>query len=104
MSKPSIDIQVEPTKSGKAEYLRLAARKSGGTTGFKLVLRLRLENNESHKVTVTGITFSFPGSTQNKKEMDHINGYDNMELAAGASTYWSNGIVPEHEEINNAIY
>jgi peptide methionine sulfoxide reductase MsrB len=105
MSKPNIDIQVEPTKSGKAEYLRLAARDSDGKTGFKLVLRLRLQNNESHKVTVTGITFSFPGSTQNKKEMKQINGYDNMALAAGAYTYWSNGIVPDSDpQINNAIY
>jgi hypothetical protein len=105
MSRPSIDIQVEPTKSGKAEYLRLAATTADGKTGFKLVLRLRLENQESHEVTVTGITFSFPGSTQNKKEMKEINGYGNMTLAAGAYIYWSNGVsAVEDSDVNNSIY
>jgi len=40
MSTPHIDIQVEPTESGKAIYLPLAATTAAGTTMVKIVLRL----------------------------------------------------------------
>ena len=63
MSKPNLDIQVEPVESGKAQYLPLAATTATGKTMVKIILRLRLQNNGAGTVKVKGIRFSFPGST-----------------------------------------
>ncbi len=104
MSKPNLDIQVEPFESGKAEYLPLAPTTANGTPMVKIVLRLRLQNNEASTVTVTGITFSFPGSSQPSKIMQDVNSYGNLGLAVGAVEFWSNGFSHTNNKINNAVY
>ena len=58
--KPNLDIQVEPSESGKAGYLPLAPTEDGGSRTLKLVLRLRLQNKESSTVKVTDIATPFP--------------------------------------------
>ena len=61
MSKPNLDIQIEPNESGKAGYLPLAPTTEGGTPMLKLVLRLQLQNKESSAVKVTGNYLLLPG-------------------------------------------
>lgn len=111
MSIPNIDIQVEPTESGKAVYLPLAATTATGKTMVKVVLRLRLENKGSSALKVNGITFSFPGSSYAAVTMQGVNLDGSLDLDAGEqAAYWSNGRVdldpdPDPENfINNSVY
>jgi hypothetical protein len=71
---------------------------------LKLVLRLQLQNKESSAVKVTGITFSFPGTSHADVHMQDINSYDNLNLAAGAKTYWCNGKSHTTAGIDNAVF
>ena len=106
MSAPNIDIQVEPTESGKAVYLPLAAMTAGGTTMVKIVLRLRLENKGGSAVKVNGITFSFPGSSYAAKTMQGVNMDGSLDLDAGEAAFWSNGRVnldPDDDNVDNLI-
>ena len=102
--KPNLAIQVEPSESGKAVYLPLAPTSDVASRMLKLVLRLQLQNNESAAISVTGITFSFPGTTQAAVHMKDINSYDNLNLAPGAVTYWCNGKSHTTAGIDNAIF
>ena len=102
--KPNLDIQVEPSESGKAGYLPLAPTEDGGSRMLKLVLRLHLQNKESSTVKVTDITFSFPGTSHAAVHMKDINSYDNLSLVAGADTYWCNGKSHTTAGIDNAIF
>lgn len=105
MSKPNLGITVEPLAAGKAEYLPLAATEEGGETGLKVVLLLRIKNNGSKKVSITGITYSFPGSSQDDFEMDDVNSYSNLNnLAPGAVVFWSNGMSHTDSSVNNAVF
>lgn len=102
--KPNLDIQVEPNESGKAGYLPLAPSTEGGTRLLKLVLRLQLKNKETSAVKVTAITFSFPGTSHAAVHMKDINSYKNLDLAAGATTYWCNGKSHTDSSIDNAVF
>src|SRR5262245_62033461 len=93
MSTPNIDIQVEPTESGKAVYLPLAATTAAGATMVKIVLRLRLENKSSSALKVNGIKFSFPGSSYPAWNMQGVNMDGSLDLDPGEAAYWSNGRV-----------
>jgi len=104
MSKPNLTIQVEPFNAGNAEYLPLAPTTADGTPMLKIVLRLQLTNNEASMVTVTGITFSFPRSSQPAMVMQDVNSYGNLGIAAGTVEIWSNGFSHTDININNAIY
>lgn len=110
MSTPNLDIQVEPTEAGKAVYLPLAAKTATGETGVKIVLRLRLENQGSSLVQVTGIRFSFPGSAQPVVVMQGVNMDGSLDLDKGEAAFWSNGIVdldPDPDtknNVNNSVY
>lgn len=110
MSAPNLEIKVEPIESGKAVYLSLAATTAAGKTMVKIVLRLWIKNNESKTVKVNQIRFSFPGSSHAAVDMQGVNMDGSLDLAAGASAYWSNGRIdldpdPNKENfINNAVY
>jgi hypothetical protein len=93
MSKPNLDLQVEPVDSGKAEFLLLAATTASGTTGVKIVLRLRLQNNGTSTVKVKGIRFSFPGSSYPAVDMQGVNKDGSLDLVAGVPAYWCDGVV-----------
>jgi hypothetical protein len=73
MAPPSIKIDVEPFESGKAQYLPLGAKSSGGMTGVKICLRFRLENTGATTAKVTGIKYVFPGSAQPSFTMEDVN-------------------------------
>jgi hypothetical protein len=110
MSKPNLDIKAEPTESGKAVYLPLAATTATGKTGVKIVLRLRLENKGGSKVKVNGIRFSFPGSSYAAVDMQGVNMDGSLDLDAGKAAFWSNGNVdldPDPDvsnTVNNSVY
>ncbi len=102
MAPLSIKIGVESFEAGKAEYLPLGAKWSGGVTGAEIVLRLRLKNTDATIVNVTGIKFSFLGSVQPAFIMKDVNLDGSLNLAAGASSLWSNGAIAGG--LTNAIY
>ncbi len=102
MAPPNIKIAVEPFEAGKAEYLPLGADQSGGVTGAKIVLRLRLDNTGATAVNVTGIKFSFPGSIQPASIMKDVNLDGSLNLAAGTGLFWSNGAIAGG--LSNTIY
>ena len=107
MSAPSLTIDVEPVVGGNAVYLPLAAATPGATAEFKLVLALRIRNQEPSAVTVSGIRYAFPGS--NVTAVVHVlpqnNFDDGPEIAAGAAKWWSNGVVKnDSQERTNVIY
>jgi len=113
MATPNIDITVEPSNGGKAEYLPLAAMTASGKTGVKVVLRLRLENKNKKKgdfIKVKAIRFSFPGSSQPGMDMQGVNMDGSLDLDAGAVAFWSNGRVDLNPDpdvdnfINNSVY
>ena|SRR5881227_458539 len=62
MSAPNLSISVQPVQSGKATYLPLAAPTANDKPTGKIVLRLDIKNIGTSAVTITGITFAFPGS------------------------------------------
>jgi Peptidase family M23/Bacterial tandem repeat domain 1 len=97
MSAPNLSIDVEPVVGTNAVYLPLAAAKPGATPEYKLVLALRIENQESVSVTVTGIRYAFPGSSV--AAVDHVlpanNFDDGPEIGAGTEKWWSNGVVKD---------
>src|SRR5450432_2276747 len=102
MSKPDIKIDIEPSESGKVHYLPLGATSANGTPGAEIVLRLNLQNIGTKTTTATGITFSFPGSTQPSFVMQNVDHYGVLTLAPNQSQIWSNGIVSD--TINNSVY
>lgn len=102
--KPNLDIQVEPSEAGKVAYLPLAPTTEGGTPASKIVLRLQLQNKEAGALSISTITFSFPGSSYSSVHMQDINSYDNLNLAAGSTTYWCNGKSHTTAGIDNAVY
>jgi hypothetical protein len=110
MSAPKLNIQVEPTESGKAVYLPLAARTATGEPGLKMVLRLRLENKDSSTVKVKGIRFSFPGASQPTMNMQGVNMDGSLDIDKGEAAFWSNGIVDldpdpnKKNNVNNSVY
>ena len=60
MSSRNLTIAIEPVESGKAVCLSIAPKASDEDALIKIVLRLRIANNESNAVIVSGIQFSFP--------------------------------------------
>src|SRR5262249_19639705 len=110
MSAPNIHIDFEPSLSGKADYLLLAASTASGKTGVKLVLRLRLENKGASAVKVKGIRFSFPGSSFPAMDMQGVNMDGSLDLDPGEAAFWSNGRVDLNPDpdvdnfINNSVF
>lgn len=110
MGSPTLTITVEPVEGGKASYLPLAARTAGGGTTSKIVLRLELKNTGTTVVKVSGIKFSFPGSSHGAVTMKGVNMDGGLDLDAGESAYWSNGRVdldldPDVDDfVNNAVF
>jgi len=116
MSTPNLTIAVEPVESGKAVYLPLAARAADQDPQVKIVLRLRITNNEASQVVVSGIQFSFPGSQVAPVDMQGVafvldpDGATTAAQAMGAiqpgqTATWSNGVVDLNPDpnVNNTV-
>lgn len=106
MAKPKLTVTVEPTSGNKLYYQAQAPSFKGGTARTKIIVCLRIKNNESKKVRVTGIAFHYPGSTRNPKRMDaetksivpdpppDLSGIEaNGWIEPGQTATWSNGVV-----------
>jgi len=110
MGAPTLDISVEPVEAGKVVYLPLAARTAGGGTASKLVLRLELKNTGDAALKVTGIRFSFPGSSHGTVAMQGVNQDGSLDLDPYDKAFWSNGRVdldpdPDVDTfVNNAVF
>jgi Peptidase family M23 len=116
MAAPNLNIAVEPLESGKAAYLPLAPSADGGTAQLKIVLRLRIMNNEAAEVVVTGIQFAYPRSGVPASTMqgvalvldpdgDQKPSDANGAIQPGQTATWSNGVVKiGSNTVDNAVY
>lgn len=117
MSAPNLTITVQPLQNGKATYLPLAAATLSGKLTGKIVLRLDIKNNGDNPVTITGITFAFPGSQIAPSVMQAVDsffsGYYSKSggavLLPGQTKVYTNGLVnvvpdDKHTQVNNALF
>jgi hypothetical protein len=99
MPAPKITVDVQPTQNGKAYYLPIAAKSGGEPELVKIVLRLRITNNETRPITLNAITFAFPDipipMKGEKIAMDPAGEADPNDgvIAPGTTAVWSNGVV-----------
>jgi Peptidase family M23 len=121
MAKPSLTVGVEPTSGSNLYYQAMAPSFKGGTARTKIIVRLRITNNESDKVRVTAIAFHFPGSNHSAIQMKaetkalvpdspeqtaiEANGWIEPHITAT----WSNGTVnltddEDSEQVFNQVY
>ncbi|WP_117212068.1 peptidoglycan DD-metalloendopeptidase family protein [Allorhizocola rhizosphaerae] len=105
---PNLTITLEPLEGGSARFLKLAPSTALGSETAKLIFRLTITNNGPATVTVTGITFTFPGSGVANKVMQGVkelfSSQDNT-IAPGATKNWSNGkTTVNNVSVDNAVY
>lgn len=116
MSIPSINIAVQPMQNGKATYAPLAATTSNGKAQGKIVLRLDITNSGSKTLTISGISFAFPGSQVATLAMQGVKQFftayypmnGEATLAPGQTKTYTNGrvrLVPDDaaSQVNNAV-
>jgi len=115
MSAPNLTISVEPLEGGKDMCLPLAPSAADQDPQVKIVLRLRIENNESTAVVVNAIQFSFPGSSAPATDMQGVAFVLDPDgsvtpaqamgtIQPGQTATWSNGVVdldPDPKITNN---
>ena len=117
MSKPNLSISVQPIQNSKATYLPLTGPTANDHPKGKIVLRLDIKNNGASSVTITGITYAFPGSQIAPIAMQGVDqffsGYYKKSggamLSPGETKTYSNGLVnlvPDdaNTQVNNAIF
>ena len=104
MAAPNLAIAIEPQEGTNVTYLPLAPARAGATARLKLVIRLRITNDEARTVTVTGIRFSFPGTRRLPIDMEGVSlaidpagdvgaAAGGGRIDAGTTATWSNGRV-----------
>ena len=121
MSKPKLTVTVEPTSGDKLYYQAQAPSVQGGTARTKIIVRLRITNNEDKKVRVTGIAFHYPGTNRDSDQMkaetkalvpdtpDQTAIEANGWIDQGVTATWSNGTVnltadEDSEQVFNQTY
>ncbi len=108
MAAPNLSIALEPVVNGKVVYLPLAPEVAGATALFKLVMRLRITNNEPTNVTVTMIRYAFPNTLLPGVIMTRpdIVLADGGTILAKSAKWWSNGVVTLEDKtvVDNAVY
>lgn len=102
---PNATITLEPMESGKAVYLPLAPKFDGAKAQVKIVLACLIVNNETSSLTLSNVTFAFPGSSVSSKNMQGES-LVTPPIEPGKSAWWSNGVVKlsDDETISNALY
>ncbi|HEY9046086.1 MAG TPA: M23 family metallopeptidase [Ohtaekwangia sp.] len=96
MPKPNLTIAVEPVLDNKLRYLAQAPSFNGGIARSKIIVRLRITNNENKKVQVTHIAFHFPDSNIPKKGMEAVTKAIAPDDRPGESTIDINGWINPH--------
>jgi hypothetical protein len=118
MSNPNLTIAVEPVENGKAVYLPIAPADASKGAWVKIVLRLRITNNENEQVVVSGIQFSFPDSQVAPVTMQGVamvliaDGQKKASdaIGPGQTATWSNGVVDLNPDpkisnlVSNVVY
>lgn len=117
MSAPNLSINVQPLQNGKATYLPLAPPTANDKPKGKIVLRLDITNNEASPVTITGITYAFPGSPVAAIAMQGVeqffSGYyasaGGTTLPPGQTKTYTNGLInlvptDATTQVNNAVF
>lgn len=105
---PPLAIGVEPIEGPDAVYLPLAPGTQNDAESAKLILRLLLTNTGTSDLTITGISFAFPGSgipTKVMQGVDIVLG-DGGVLTPGQQKWWSNGSVTlaDDSKVKNQVY
>jgi Peptidase family M23/Polyglycine hydrolase-like, structural repeat len=105
---PPVTVTVEPIEGPDAVYLPLAPATANDVEAAKLILRLRLTNVSASDLTISQISFSFPGSGIPAKVMQGVDLVlgDGGVLAAGQAKWWSNGSVTlaNNTDVKNQVY
>jgi hypothetical protein len=107
---PNISFtSIEPNDgSGNAFYLPLAAASAGETPENKIVLRLRIKNDDPDTLRVSRVTFSFPGTQLAEIDMKGVDVVMSRsgKIGPGKSSNWSNGNVTlaDDSKVRNAVY
>ena len=105
---PPITVSVEPIEGPDAVYLPLAPGTVNDVERAKLILRLLITNNAATSLTISKISFSFPGSGAPAKVMKGVDLVlkDGGVLTAGQAKWWSNGSVTlaDDTKVKNQVY
>ncbi|HCT77925.1 MAG TPA: hypothetical protein DGG94_16480 [Micromonosporaceae bacterium] len=105
---PPITVTVEPIEGPDAVYLPLAPGTINDVERAKLVLRLLITNNAAASLTISKISFSFPGSGIPAKAMQGVDLVlgDGGVLTPGQAKWWSNGSVTlaDDTKVKNQVY
>jgi hypothetical protein len=105
---PPVTVGVEPIEGPDAVYLPLGPGTANDVETAKLILRLLLTNSGMADLTITKISFSFPGSgvpTKDMQGVDLVLG-DAGVLTPGQAKWWSNGSVTlaDNSAVKNQVY
>jgi murein DD-endopeptidase MepM/ murein hydrolase activator NlpD len=111
MASPRLEIDILPSRDGKVYYLPLAPRSLDHEPRLKIGVRLRITHADpDHGVlTITGISFSFPGTDLETRPMVREQQYMDPEggvLTRGQTATWCNGSVwtEDEERAYNQVY
>jgi hypothetical protein len=76
----SLKVTVEPSENGKVVYLPLAAKTTNDVQNAQLAMKLFIQNNENHSVTVTGVNVTTSQTSSNISI--------NLEIPANSAKSW----------------
>lgn len=105
-TKPDVTIRLQPSVGDRVAYLALGPTKEGGTRQWKLVVGVRITNNEPQDIALTGVRFTFP-SSQVPEAVMYRPDLVTDPIPPGQSAWWSSGVVgvPNTKESKyNAVY
>ncbi len=83
MPAPNLSLQVEPFENGSVVFLPMAAKTSKDKARGRVILQLRIKNQESQSVTVEWVKIEFPGSS-----IDAETKQINKTIAKGWTRLW----------------
>ena len=97
MARPALKLKVDLSQQDSVYYLPLGAKSSDDEERIKLAVRLRITHDDPDhdELTISAISFSFPGTDIDKIDMDMVP-EKNMtpesgKLSRGDTASWYNG-------------
>lgn len=85
-------IRLQPSVGDRVVYLALGPTNEGGTRQWKLVVGVRITNNEPQDIALTGVRFTFP-SSQVPEAVMYRPDLVTDPIPPGQSAWWSSGVV-----------
>lgn len=111
MSKPKLEIKVQPSQGDKAYYLPLAPKSAGAPERLKIALRLKITNKHRSRRTIKiiGINYSFPDTSLDGWPFERVPQYIDPVggvLKLNETATWSNGRVKmeDGDDRRNDVY